>query len=621
MKLIPKLQQGGWASYFETYKPVQVQSRGSSRETKAPKEDREDKESGELTKKDLFNMIKDINGLPNEMQNIVSDLMSTFQLAELTGSPLDIEHAYLRSLYDIKVAGQNKTRFDEILKTATTDGVLQEAAIAGNGELVIQKKDGSLGTISVAKYLENTDKYSVMTNSNIAWLRRNSPNFVNDSTAFDIISNGMSFKVFQELLDKAEKSLGTTEQSYKGAADMSTQDKALLGLQVLKSLSGSDISKYMNTISPSKLYEYDIVTKEQSDQIQALMSYMQKVMPQNAKSWASLKTGIKDSNAALMQLVSQYLISGTSPSRTVDLIPKDFSGSSSSSSSGADGSKIETNNASRFLDGLGYEQTFVINPGTSYSMVVRSNTVPLTANKKQLGPLCTLQEVSQGEFGGILDWNKATMGGRKLRIETLNQVMVEDGQIYSIDYPTDANGNPDFTPTTKSKYDKAVKQLQSMGIDLTNAQSIKNNYNTINKVMQDNQLSAIYDQNGTLISGRWGRFAVMNGVAFDKTLGIEIGGSGGALLQEEEDDMTIDNIIQHLESKFDGKYSVDKNDAWIFEGDYDALYRGTIWMPIKNDRFNALAGNDIKGPETYILDVKQQTAKIWNAYNQPPELQ
>ena len=85
--------------------------------------------------------------------------------------------------------------------------------------------------------------------------------------------------------------------------------------------------------------------------------------------------------------------------------------------------------------------------------------------------------------------------------------------------------------------------------------------------------------------------------------------------------MTIDNIIQHLESKFDDKYSVDKNDAWIFEGDYDALYRGTIWMPIKNDRFNALAGNDIKGPETYILDVKQQTAKIWNAYNQPPELQ
>jgi len=40
------------------------------------------------------------------------------------------------------------------------------------------------------------------------------------------------------------------------------------------------------------------------------------------------------------------------------------------------------------------------------------------------------------------------MGGRHIDSSYLNQVLVEDGNIRSIDFPVDENGNPDLRPTT-----------------------------------------------------------------------------------------------------------------------------------------------------------------------------
>ena len=110
MKIVPKFQGGGISSLFSTYTPLpqekqQVAPRVSS------KEDNSDKK--ELTEKDFFSMLKDIDGLPNEMLDIVSDLMATFQLKNLTGIDTDdLATNYLSSLYKIRVAAQNKKKYD-----------------------------------------------------------------------------------------------------------------------------------------------------------------------------------------------------------------------------------------------------------------------------------------------------------------------------------------------------------------------------------------------------------------------------------------------------------------------------------------------------------------------------
>nr|DAT77899.1 MAG TPA: hypothetical protein [Caudoviricetes sp.] len=44
--------------------------------------------------------MKDIDGLPNEMSNIVTNLVNTFQLSNLTGvDPGDLATTYLQNLY------------------------------------------------------------------------------------------------------------------------------------------------------------------------------------------------------------------------------------------------------------------------------------------------------------------------------------------------------------------------------------------------------------------------------------------------------------------------------------------------------------------------------------------
>ena len=86
MNIIPKLQSGGsTASLFTVYTPLQtpkVQApqnvSTSNKESisikSSSKSDTEKEDKGKLTEKDLFAMIKDINGLPNEMKTIISDL-------------------------------------------------------------------------------------------------------------------------------------------------------------------------------------------------------------------------------------------------------------------------------------------------------------------------------------------------------------------------------------------------------------------------------------------------------------------------------------------------------------------------------------------------------------------
>jgi len=67
-------------------------------------EDKEDTK-GKLTEKDLFNMIKDVDGLPNEMKSIITNLKRTMATENLVGVDTgELANTFLSSLYKLKVA-------------------------------------------------------------------------------------------------------------------------------------------------------------------------------------------------------------------------------------------------------------------------------------------------------------------------------------------------------------------------------------------------------------------------------------------------------------------------------------------------------------------------------------
>ena len=117
MKIIPKMQSGGsFMSLFADYIPLQMpqQPQATSSSSKRSSKDDDDNEKGRLTEKDLFSLLKDVDGLPNEMQSLVQGIQRMYQNVSLFGDN-DIDTAglanmYAQNLYRLKHANFNNFR-------------------------------------------------------------------------------------------------------------------------------------------------------------------------------------------------------------------------------------------------------------------------------------------------------------------------------------------------------------------------------------------------------------------------------------------------------------------------------------------------------------------------------
>ena len=208
MNIIPKLQEGGnVSSLFTTYRPVQtphvqapqsVKLSNSDKESLSIKssskdEDKEDTK-GKLTEKDLFNMIKDVDGLPNEMKSIITNLKRTLATESLVGTDTgELANTYLSSLYKLKLANQNKKRFDESIKEAKDNGSLGEAAITLSGKLLTTDKNGNINIIDpIDGKLKKYSKSSITSGMTNAWAYDKPIGYGPVSTLKNVITNGLS---------------------------------------------------------------------------------------------------------------------------------------------------------------------------------------------------------------------------------------------------------------------------------------------------------------------------------------------------------------------------------------------------------------------------------------------
>lgn len=601
MKIIPKKQKGGsFDSFFTTYVPLSMQKsrthtyRESEQRTSKSSESSDDSK-GKLTERDFFDMLKGINGLPNEMSSIVGNLISTFQMSNLTGlDPGNLATQYLQNLYQIKVAAQNKETYDKAVEQANKNGSMAEPAISIDGKIIVQKNDGQITKVSLDSYFKNNGEFTPLTVSNLANLRAYSPELAYKPEVFSIITNSMGFEAFQELLSKATKSLGTSEYTRSGM--FSAEGQASKGLELLSTLRKDDRVQAIGSVTAEGLYKYKIIDKNQLGQIKALTSYISTVLPDRAKTWAALKVGTPNKEKATENLIFQYLISGNTQSHTFDI---DYQGSldKSSSSSKSDestnnvGDDIVNNTATKWLRGLGVQNVFTINPGTNYATQVLANTLPLTdGNKQYLGANSVLQQATQGEYAGILNFNSASMGMQKIDPSNFGKIVLTDGKISSIDFPSkvleDGTIVPDLSPkTSKAKY-SADREIKQLGIDLSSVSSIASNYKTINDIYAKHGLSAAYNSDGTP-TNNWTRFGVINASASNGALGMGQFDSN-QLLQVINDDAVVDNLLQITKEE-----NYDKNEWYDWNG-VDHFYKGTVWIPVDVSYVAASANNGMK---------------------------
>ena len=602
----PKYQQGGgFESLFTIYKPIQTETprRAAAPSRRSESREKDDSDKGKLTEKELFSMLKDLDGLPNEMQQLVSSLTNTLRIAKITGQDgiNDLATTYLTNLYKLKQAKYNRDLFKETYDRAVENDSLNDIAITLDGSVLALDKDQKIVSMRPEEWVQvkKSKEYQALTNSNLLWYRSQHPKYVNDNKILQIVENGIGLESVHKMIKDRFRELGSTE----------TGSETFIPKEAAK---GQQIIEQMLQYGPEGYYKISAeLTQTEQRQVDATLAYIYSTLPANARTRLALETS--DGTEKSAQSIIRAMIFGTLDSKTK--YSAQYVGTEEKLSGKKSTGKIEDLDGTvpgMFLAGLGDKETFIINAGTAAHYSVNSNVLPLTdASDKPLGAQTTLQKVSEGRFGGILNFRSVTMGGQLVDPMAFSKVVVSDGKIASVDFPCQVvNGvvMPKITPDIVSRKQKADREIMSRGINLNDKSSIRLNYQIINQIYQDNELSPAYDANGNLISGSWARFGVLNGVAGNKALNVDIY-SGNPLLQEDTNDFHIQSYREITKTE-----EWDPKDKWkIFEGDADVLYKGTIWIPLNVDYVSAFIGSGMSMKQAVDLDARTQALEMQNS--------
>lgn len=631
MNIIPKFAGGGgMSSLFTVYQPTatpQVQAPTNIKESvkdsdsvtvtdsssKKKSDDSEDTK-GKLTEKDLYQMIKDVDGLPNEMKRIITQLKNTMAEANLTGaSTEDISSAYLNSLYQLKVANQNKKKFDEAITDAKTNGSLGEVAISLSGNLMVSDKDGNVREMSLQDYQKNAGKYQVLTNSNLAWLRKYSSKsaFATNDNAFEIISNGVGFESFQKILDTAKSELGSQSYNESGIAGK----EALMGLKTLQNASQEQQQKYISEALDGK-YEYTSSQTSNQGNIKAYIQYLTAVLPKRMKVWAAVKTGITDENQAAQTLVGAYLAGKITESSTYSV---KYAGTEDKLKSGGSGSGSGSSSEPK----KGFWQQLQTEQGgdtQDYNLLVGKGQMSVTG--KYYGTTPGMEEntslskyIGNSKVGYLIKNTRGiTFGDQTISSDSFDDVMVNAaGGAMVTTLPIKADGTVNFD--ILGTYTKIESKLKAAGLKPGTEKYNKAKVQVLKKVGLGYLVDAA---NGQVNPKYFGHFLILEGVASSKTRTLSHGETGNVSTTDfvkdaSGNDQLFTTVKRALSDKDKGEYQLDNN--W-FKFNNDKLYKGNIYIPLNQNALNGANADNVEvkvsQAQGYEHDMQRQEERQKN---------
>lgn len=596
MKIIPKFQKGGsYSSLFAVYTPVSVQQpQRVSRTSQATDtgSTKSDSQKGQLTEKDLFDMLKDIDGLPNDMQQITSNLLSTFELSNLTG--LDsgsLATKYLSSLYKIKQAKFNKDEYEKAYNRAVANESLNDVAITLQGSIIVQDREsnGELKFISPEEYTDNKSKgqYIPVTNSNLLWLRANSPEYVNDFSLLQTIENGIGLNKVNEMIKERLQKLGTSEVSNetfykKGSA-----------------VKGAELLDQMIQLGPEGYYKIkQSLTQTQKSQINAALEYIYSTLPANAKTRLRLETADGSHDQAL-RLINDYLLQGVSTKQDTSI---DYIGTkdSSSSSTGQDPNKGFWSQVQSGQGGDDFMYTILSKNGRMSVQGKFYGTTPGLDSNKSLGDY-----ISSSNVGHLIKNNKnITFGDTKIDINSFDDVMVSS---YSgaavVNLPIKVDGTVDLD--VSRRYVDVLDKMKQYNLT-PGSQEYSDKFR---QLMNENQLGDLVMADGSLNKNRFCKFLILEGYTSEKAKAIQDNKpvsfkdvQSEYIVPAGDSDELYDMIRAGLSNKDRGEYDIDSG---LFSDD---LYKGNIYIPLNTNPISGYNAdeNDIKQSTSYLYEKAQQ---------------
>ena len=609
-----KYQAGGGLP-FVNFTPIFATS-----ENGAPTPTKTDKESknSDLTSKDILELLKDIDGLPSDIDAIQASLanfMLTDQMDPLgLDSSSSIASRYMNLIGRIKKAKANREWYDKAYDKLRNDGALNEYAVDSTGHFIGMDASGEFARFT-AKQVANGEvgDYQLLTNSNLLDIRARYPNAAFNSNLIMEAANGVSMNQITEHISKVVQGLGSDKTTTQVFGDQSKE--VLAGLRQLQQAA----KQVGQDLSISDLYEANVFTESQARQASLALNYIYQTLPTNMRALLFAKAG---SQSGALQLINNLVNSKLSDTTKLEFSPKNKRKVTTSSKTGnivLDG--LDLSPAQMLQQGFGDRETIIIQDATSTGLKVEAITMPITKDgNKPLGS-ATLEDISTSQYGGVLDFTNASMGGKIVPFEGRRNIAVDGSKLYSMYLPIDqdewAKGNivPDLALIDKvNTINKTIKDKE-----ITDPKEI-------NELYTQAGLPIYMNEDGTVIPTFYRRFGVLNGTAIDNAFGTDF--VANKYLKEIEDEDVINSAISIMNQGRSKEDRVEYDAKSFFNfggllGDYDSVYQGTVFIPISNDVFLGIAGSGqtITSTEANDLEAKQQQhQRVSATYKNPGQL-
>lgn len=585
-----KYQAGGGLP-FVNFTPIFATSEGGA--SKAEEKTNKTKDNkDDLTSKDVLQLLKDMDGLPSDMQVIVSSLKN-FELQDKMdplglSSSSDIASRYISLINKIKVAKFNRDEYNNAFNQLKGNGGLNEYAITSEGYLIGTNQEGDFQMFTPDEVNAGTPRkqgYSLLTNSNLLHLRANSLDAAFNHKLTTFAQNGIGMEVITEQVNKIIQGLGSSKESEEGFVQMGQKGQIKQGLEYLrkvaKEVGDSSINQNM---SVADYYQAGYLTEDQANQAELALHYLWSSLPANARSLLQVKGGSSKGAEALLK---SLVFSRTSTDTQFKATPKKMSKESSGSSSKSDGvDELKLSPVQMMQIGYTDHMPITLQKGTKYATRVNAQVLPITdVNKKLLG-VTTLDKVAESTFGGALDMNNVTMGSQLIDPQALQNVQIDSTNLYVMNLPIDKN-SPDGTIKPDLSWMTKIE-----AIDETIREQGITDIAQINKLYTDAGLPVLMDDNGQLNIQDYCKFGVLNGHALNSAF-KDLDLLDNTVTEIDNEDQ-IANILSILNKGRNEKDRIDfDSKSWadaIFGTDHDSIYEGTIYIPVRTNAFTGMIG-------------------------------
>ena len=542
----------------------------------------------ELNIKDVLKVFDGVKGLPVDVQYVLKDFKQMFDddtLFSFSGKPSysSLVTYYLNNIGKFNALGHSKELYEEARKQLIANNSLDEIAIDRNGRVVVSTGDG-LDAVTMDEFKKGD--YTALTNRELLDLRQKKLPF-GDSIYNTMTGVGMD-SVIKKVNDIVH-SLGTSEKNISGYTAKQS-DAIRSGLTTMKELQGVEAS----AMTVDGLYKNKAITKDQAQQAKlALQAVYNSLTPQERTLLS-----IHSQGGSPTEILSSIILSRTSD--TIEFEP------TLQATLNPDGTKKETTKAEKEpgdendnpltqmqeqKGGVHTQLTWITKegvqamhtPGTEYPML---NNVKGDMSIKSMLTASGIAGITQG-YGGI------TMGDQVIPYENLKDVMYEDrgGAVAVLPTTTDPQGNKKVDLSVLNDYNEIVNNIPYEQGSAEWARELA-------KGLKEKGLDQYLEGSDTIDPRRFGLFLMVTGYTTDRW----------NFKKDSQFIEKVSNPSQDLAKRMSTALSTDKDNknyevdvddwglGWLFEGGYDDIYRGTVYIPLNPNRNSAVSafGGQVK---------------------------